>query len=151
MCDFGNLILKLTWEIFPLNDGVYANYVRRALELYPFYSQCILIPGMAFERFLLVCRPVQAALILKNRYRFVFYIGTSFLALLIPSSILLEYFWFHKFNYIALEKNLNLIMYMLKPLITATQFLRGNAFQLEVQNFHSSERLLFPVFEIRQL
>ena len=103
MCDVGNLISNILGKVFPLNDGEYDKYVRRVLELYPFYSQCILIPGMAFERWLLVCRPTQAATVLKSRYRFIFYVGISILALLIPSSIFLEYFWFQRFNHVELE------------------------------------------------
>ena len=102
-CEIGHYISVSEWKFLPLNDGDIARYVHRVLELYPFYSQCILIPGMALERWFLVCWPAQAAAVLKSRSRFVFYIGISFLALLVPSVILTEFIWF-QFNPIEIER-----------------------------------------------
>ncbi len=76
------------------NEGKHEKYIRRALELHPFYSQCILIPGMAIERYILVCRPTQADLILKGRYKYLFYLVVALVSLLIPTIILLEFTWF---------------------------------------------------------
>ena len=100
-CDIGNILSQWIWKVFPLNDDEHANYLRRVLELYPFYSQCVLIPGMAIERWLLICRPTQASSVLKSRHILFFYIGISTLSLLIPSVILAEFVWF-QFNPISL-------------------------------------------------
>ena len=70
--------------IFSIESPEDRIYWRKLLELFPFFSQCVLIPGMALERWLLVCRPTQSAAFLKGTRKYTLYIGLPLLSLCIP-------------------------------------------------------------------
>ena len=72
----------------------YGIYLHRALELYPFFSQSLLIPAMAVERWLLICRPIQASVVLKSRYKYSFYITIALVCLVVPTIFFSDFIWF---------------------------------------------------------
>ena len=79
--------LKFDYFNFDVVSTLYIQriYCRKLIELFPLYSQCILIPAMAVERWLFVCRPAEAASILSGGKKYLFYIGVPLLSLLIPA------------------------------------------------------------------
>ena len=58
--------------------------LRAIVELVPHYSNCVLIFGMAFERYVLVCRMDSADSILSKQNRRSIYFTMLLLQLLLP-------------------------------------------------------------------
>ena len=69
-------------------------HVRQILDLYPAYSQCILILAMAIERWILVCKPNTDYLSQPGPRRYLFYFCFSLLALAFPTARFFETLFF---------------------------------------------------------
>ena len=104
-CQKGDALSQFLHGLIPLANRENEALLRRILELYPFFVQCFLIPGTAFERWLLICKPSKAAKVLKSGYRFVFYISVSFVALIVPTAFLLEFLWFQQSPFQTQKRN----------------------------------------------
>ncbi len=85
------LLCDVVLSVIPPMEGEHATYLRRALELYPFFAQCFIIPGMALERWILICRPADATSLLGNRIKYYLYVGVSVAAFLVPTCFFLEF------------------------------------------------------------
>ena len=90
MCDLGEFINDKVLMIVPLTPSDLQECLLTSLEVYPFYCNCLLLPAMAVERWLLVCRPTQADSVLNSRYKYLFYGGIAFLAILLPSYLVFD-------------------------------------------------------------
>ena len=66
-------------------------YLRRSMELFPFYAHCFLMIGISFERFVCVCRPHDLSVILSNSRRVIMYACIIALALFFPVFALIDY------------------------------------------------------------
>ena len=77
----------------------YKLHWRKLLELFPFYSQCVLIPGMAVERYLLICRPTEAASLLEGARRYFLYVAFPLLSLMIPAYFFAD-FLLYQFDHV---------------------------------------------------
>ncbi len=91
ICKLGKILSDINFTIFPLNRDDNGDYLRRILELYPFFALCFLIPATAFERWILICRPNEAAILLKTQIKFAFYLGISAISLLVPTLFMSEF------------------------------------------------------------
>ena len=80
--------VKAVGEFF----GGYKGTLKELLDLFPFYTQCFLIAGMSFERWLFVCRPICAQEFFKKRSnKLLFYCGISAVALSVPTLLFVDY------------------------------------------------------------
>ncbi len=96
LCELGKAYSEKTFALIPLNNRNYETYLRRALELYPFFVQCLIIPGTAFERWLMVCRPSQVSEFKRSPLKYFFYFGVSSVALLIPTTFFALQIWYQR-------------------------------------------------------
>ncbi len=67
-------------------------------EIVPHFSQCFLMLFMSFERYILVCHPIQAEQILTPKRRSVFYVVATLIVLSIPIATFFTYNNFLKFD-----------------------------------------------------
>ena len=66
------------------------------MELYPFYSQCFLMVGLAVERWVYICRPHSSKEILRRGNKLIIYAMIIALSLIIPSFVLADYIFYYK-------------------------------------------------------
>ena len=62
------------------------------------YSSCLCIMGMAIERYIQICRPLEADTILSRKNRMIAYSVITFVALFLPSILLLNDIQLHYFG-----------------------------------------------------
>ena len=66
--------------------------VRKTIETFSFYSQCFLMLGLSFERWVNVCRPHDVKIILRKRNRVLLNFFVVILPVAISIPILIDYF-----------------------------------------------------------
>ncbi len=70
------------WQIYRFT--LISPVLRVTMEMFTHFSQCLFMFGIAVERYILVCHPIQAKLFLTPRKRFLFCSALTAL-LLIPA------------------------------------------------------------------
>ena len=76
---------------FNLHLSNLTDYMKVILEAAPFYSQCFLMLGMAFERWMKVCRPHNAKQILSQTNLTILYSLVLSAAIFVPVATLSDY------------------------------------------------------------
>ncbi|XP_075248818.1 uncharacterized protein LOC142341615 [Convolutriloba macropyga] len=74
--------------------GPYSKQLQNAMENFPLYSQCFLMVGMSFERWVKVCRPHEVKTILSKRNQIILYAGVSLPTVMIPTLLLWDLLYF---------------------------------------------------------
>ena len=69
----------------------YADFLKNVLEDFPFYSQCFLMTGMSFERWIIICKPHIMNEILSKRRRLIILILVFTGALIFPTAISVDH------------------------------------------------------------
>ena len=120
--------------------------------MYPFYVTCFLIPGTAFERWLLVCRPNQAATFKNSSFKSVFYIGISFVAILVPTAFFVEFTLFEH-NPVDITRRVYYDYYMIAfDTPAGTYYMKQKTFTKTGVKFYREVSLVYTysLFSIQQ-
>ncbi len=81
------------YEMRPVLDYVLDyNSFRYVIDNMTHVSQCVLILGMSFERFLLICHPAKAKILYTTKYKVMFYALLSLLKAVLCAHLFVDLF-----------------------------------------------------------